>query len=567
MVDKTMSLQMPSLMSNMMVSNHIMSKFNGNLHGNFSTDSLMSETFISETCGMFLQIFMLSLFSALSAYCTTSMETLKNIFTKFIKKVLRLLLFPFKKSYYLIHRLIYGDQTKYKIMRSCSQYTTEFIRNSDLFEVIQWYLSSDKCEKKKNKEVLTNSKELYLPSQVYINDYDELNIKKLKFGMGNSINEEIVINFDSHEIICTKEKTDIEIKGELQTSKRDNFTYYFETYDVNPDSDIIERLFKLAVIEFNKTKQEWKQNIYHNDGDLWLEPQEITAPNSLKSVVMRDDMKESLENTVEFFLQNPQFYGENGLRRKLVIVNMGPPGTGKTTTAVALANQHKMNIYSLNIDKTTKGDLKNLIDTMDTKKGILLIDDFDHYHSKLGNNVTPSSLSDVDSDTDDSPSKKNRRSKKSVRKEPISYHELLTVFDGTGSKDGLIIFVNLNDPSKIFKSTKIEDLALFRDRRVNLFVTFEYCDHKMIKDLYYNIFKKYPNQKLIDAIPEDQYAPCVIAQQFIELYERYSKVIDSKQKEIDQILIDLASNTIKTSQDKIKDYLKKLEFYNKEKVQ
>ena len=83
--------------------------------------------------------------------------------------------------------------------------------------------------------------------------------------------------------------------------------------------------------------------------------------------------------------------------------------------------------------------------------------------------------------------KQNKHSRR-TKKEPISYHELLTVFDGTGSKDGMIVFINLNDPSKIFKSTNIEDLALFRDRRVNLLLTFEYCNHNMIKELYYNIF-------------------------------------------------------------------------------
>jgi hypothetical protein len=90
--------------------------------------------------------------------------------------------------------------------------------------------------------------------------------------------------------------------------------------------------------------------------------------------------------------------------------------------------------------------------------------------------------------------------------------------------------------------------------------------HNMIKELYYNIFKMAPNMDLIKKIPEDFYAPCVIAQQFIELYERYSKIITQKQKDIEQILIDLANHRIKTSQDKIKDYLKKLEFYNKEKI-
>lgn len=559
----------PNFMSNMMFTNHIMNKFNGP-HGmlNTNTTNIFSESFISETFSMFLQIFVVSFFAAFSAYCTSSMEYMKNLFTRTIKRCICLIFFPFINLYYFCLKKIYGDQTKYKIVRTCSQYTTELIRNAELFEIIQWYINSDHCEKIKKNTTIERSKEIYYQNPFhYINDFNEQNITNIKFGVGTTYGEDILIRFDSHDIICTKEKNDVEIKGELQTEKRDNITYYFETQDVKPDSDIIERFFQKAIVDYNKSKKEWVQKIFHNDRDGWEDGQDISAPSSLKTVVMRDEMKETLENSVEFFLSNPEFYAENGLRRKLVIANMGPPGTGKTTTAIAIAKQHKLNVYALNLENSTKGDLKYLIDKMSTKDGILLIDDFDHYYSKLGEQSIVDDKEDSESEDSQEYKKRGKHYNKPTKKEPISYHELLTVFDGTGSKDGMIVFINLNDPSKIFKSTNIEDLALFRDRRVNLLLTFEYCNHNMIKELYYNIFKMEPNMDLIKKIPEDFYAPCVIAQQFIELYERYSKIITHKHKEIEQILIDLANQRIKTSQDKIKDYLRKLEFYNKEKVQ
>ncbi len=564
--------QMSSMMSNMMMSSHIMSKFHGSghLHLNTTNNNLLSESLINDTIGMFLQIFAVSFFAAFSAYCTSSMEYLKNLFTKTIRRFIKILLSPFINFYYYLIKKIYGDQTKYKIIRTCSQYTSELIRNSELFEIIQWFINSDHCIKIKKNTSVEKSKEIYYNDIYhYINSFSSTNITNIKFGIGTTFGEDIIIKFDDHEITCYKEKSDIEIKGELQTEKRDNICYYFETSDSNPDSDIIERLFKKAILDFNNFKKEWKQLIFHNDGDSWEDGQDISAPSSLKSVVMRDEMKETLENSVDFFLTNQEFYAENGLRRKLVIANMGPPGTGKTTTAIAMAKQHSMHIYSVNLDNSSKGDLKYLIDKMDTKHGILLIDDFDHYYSKLGdhNNVPEKEESEIDEESPEFRKRNKRYNKQQSQKETISYHELLTVFDGTGSKDGMIIFLNLNDPSKIFKSTNIEDLALFRDRRVNLLLTFEYCNHKMIEELYFNIFKTRPDMELINNIPEDFYAPCVIAQQFIELYERYSKVINNKQKEIDQILIDLAQQKIKTSQDKIKDYLKKLEYYNKEKKQ
>ena len=149
---------------------------------------------------------------------------------------------------------IYGDQTKYKIIRTCSQYTSELIRNAELFEIIQWFINSEHCEKIKKNSSMEKSKEIYYHDTYhYINNFSGTNISTIKFGIGATYGEDILIKFDSHEITCTKEKSDIEIKGELQTEKRDNICYYFETTDSNPDSDIIERLFQKAIVDFNNS--------------------------------------------------------------------------------------------------------------------------------------------------------------------------------------------------------------------------------------------------------------------------------------------------------------------------
>lgn len=578
-----MSFQMPNMMSNMMMSNHLMSKFNN--YGSTNSSNIFSESYVSETMSMIVQVFVVSFFTAFSAYCASSMEHLKHIFSETIKRCIKLLLYPIFNIYYHLIKKIYGDQTKYKIIRTCSQYTSELIRNSELFDIIQWYVNSDKCEKINKTTTPETSKEIYYQnSNKYINNFSEQNIGNIKFCIGTTYGISILIKFDNHEISCSKEKQEIEIKGELQTEKRDNICYYFETHDVDQKSNIIERLFQKAITEYNISKKDWSQKIYNNNGKEWGNGQSISSPSSLKSVVMRNDMKETLTNSIEFFLSNTEFYIENGLRRKLVIANMGPPGTGKTTTAITIANQHKMDVYSLNLENSNNGDLKYLIDKIDTKYGILLIDDFDHYY----NNLDTQKSSEEQNPQVGCPQQYPQQGlplefqqgfpqqqaypqylgdkNKPPKKDSISYHELLTVFDGTGTKDGLIIFLNLNDPSKIFKSTNIEDMALFRDRRVNLLLTYEYCDHAMIKELYSNIFKLEPDMDLINKIKEDYYAPCEIVQQFIEIYEKYSKNIASKQKEIDKVLIDLAEQKIKTSRYKIKKYLKKLEIYNKEKM-
>jgi putative component of membrane protein insertase Oxa1/YidC/SpoIIIJ protein YidD len=244
MSDKLISNMMP----NMMFTNHIMNKFNSH-HTSSNTTNIFTESFISETCGMFLQIFIVSFFAAFSAYCTTSMEYMKNIFTKTIRRFIYLIFFPFINFYYFFLKKIYGDRTKYKIIRTCSQYTTELIRNTELFEVIQWFINSNQCEKIKKNIMIEKSKEIYYQNSYnYINDFDDQNITNIKFGVSTTYGEDILIKFESYDIICIKDKQDIEIKGELQTEKRDNICYYFETQDIKPDSDIIERFFQKAIV-------------------------------------------------------------------------------------------------------------------------------------------------------------------------------------------------------------------------------------------------------------------------------------------------------------------------------
>jgi hypothetical protein len=552
-------------MNMMTMTQHLSQHFN-DLKSNGTDSSIFSQQFINQTSLIFLQILLVSIFSGLTNYFSSSFDSFRILVGNYLRRLFNRLFGPFIKLILWLYKFITRQRPKFTIRRNVSLITSANIRNGQLFQIIQWFINSKHCIKKQ-KEINLDSQEIYYTGTTSLEEYDEYNKQKINFNISGSMGHEEIILYDKHEIIYYCEKTQLEIHGDIETSKRDNITYYLETTDYNQQSDIIERFCEHAIRTHNTNRVEWTQKIYHNNNDTWKEPQDIVSPTNIDSIILRKDMKEEFVTSLDFFRNNKDFYKEHGQRYKYVVVLMGYPGTGKTTLAMAYANQNKRHIYALNLKESHEGDLKYLIDSMDTKTGDLLIDDFDHYFTELGNNKEEKK-EENNSDTDDSDEeteKKHKRRHKHKREEEfnkITYHEFLTVLDGVGSKDGLVIYICINDPSKLFKNMNIEELALFRERRINKIFECKLCDHSMIAGIYKNIFNQLPDMKLIKNIPIDKYAPCMISQQFISLFEKYGGKIEGKQKEINNILINLAQDNIETNQDKIMTYIKNLKDYN-----
>lgn len=111
------------------------------------------------------------------------------------------------------------------------------------------------------------------------------------------------------------------------------------------------------------TEKAWNNRVYIPKRDI-------------SNVIMNAELKKEILSRIDWWLANEQWYRDRGLPYKLTIVLDGPPGTGKTSLARALATHYTRNIFTLNLSNMTDGGLQSAVVQV-PGQSILAIEDFD----------------------------------------------------------------------------------------------------------------------------------------------------------------------------------------------
>lgn len=175
-----------------------------------------------------------------------------------------------------------------------------------------------------------------------------------------------------------------------------------------------------------------------------------TIPNrSLDKLVLRTGVLERLVASVDDFYSSRDLYISLGIPWHRGILLSGPPGTGKSSLVVALANHFDKNIYFLSL-KDLQTD-KDLIDAVQgiSGAGILLLEDVD-----------------------------------AVSQDGTSIAALLNVLDGSVTPDGLLVVMTTNHPEKL-------NQTLLRPGRVDTHEYIDVLDDDQLERLVYAITGKH----------------------------------------------------------------------------
>jgi len=173
-------------------------------------------------------------------------------------------------------------------------------------------------------------------------------------------------------------------------------------------------------------------------GHQWIQHSQ-RLHRDMNTIYINEDIKNRLTAQLTKFMESSAMYDKYGVTWKRVHLFHGPPGTGKTSTILALASMFKKNIAKLTVTPTLNSqEIETLFQTIPAGSWLI--------------------LEDVDS-----------LFVEREAKGAIDFSTLLNCMDGITTQRGLVLFMTTNHPTKL-------DEAFLRPGRVDMSIEFALPD-------------------------------------------------------------------------------------------
>jgi SpoVK/Ycf46/Vps4 family AAA+-type ATPase len=226
-----------------------------------------------------------------------------------------------------------------------------------------------------------------------------------------------------------------------------------------------------------------------------------------------------VKHRTKFFLEHREWYDRKGIPYTLGFLYHGPPGTGKTSTIKAIANEGRRHIINIQLSEIkTKQQLQHLFfnDEIHVYNGTNL----ERYTIPVSERLYV--IEDIDA-MGDAVLKREWKKPVAVKKddlEPFMHKEeekdaldlsfLLNLLDGTLEANGRILIITTNFPERI-------DRALIRPGRIDMIVHFQKCTLEVLNEMVNSFYDK--QVSLTDTNLDGKWTPAEVNQILFRNFE------------------------------------------------
>jgi len=229
--------------------------------------------------------------------------------------------------------------------------------------------------------------------------------------------------------------------------------------------------------------------------------------------------KKQVRHRTKFFLEHREWYERKGIPYTLGFLYHGPPGTGKTSTIKAIANEGRRHIINIQLSEIkTKQQLQHLFfnDEIHVYNGTNL----ERYTIPVSERLYVIEDIDAMGDTVLKREWKKPTVTKKEEPEPFMHREeekdtldlsfLLNLLDGTLEANGRILIITTNFPERI-------DKALIRPGRIDMIVHFQKCSLEVVNEMVTSFYDK--QVALTDTTLDGKWTPAEVNQILFRNFE------------------------------------------------
>lgn len=396
-------------------------------------------------------------------------------------------------------------ERKYYGKQKCSvtlEYNDDDERVGDRYIAVSDYISkncNDVCESKETEIMNWNEQNTSVVSFYQVSQYKPFVIDKEKQLYGSYI---------------MMERHEASRRGGNGTYTKNISKIILSSYKLNT-KQIIQWIDNINEQRLIKINNQFKENqyiikIFQNLGEETPDVEITKFKSTATFENTYSPFNERVKKSLDFFLNNKDYYEKRGIPYTLGIAAVGVPGGGKTRLIKQIINYTKRHAVYVELgeyfnmhylERVMHGHIKSDL-FIDPSEFIIIFEDIDTFTDKINARVEEArrlidyEFNNVEDNEENRKKRKGNLDKECNNIRKNSLGQILNMIDGINERTGGMMLVTTNYPEKL-------DKAFLRAGRCDLFIRCDYYDRSQMHQMFTHFWKNqyiYAEEQIKDEV-------------------------------------------------------------------